>query len=115
MPTLCQHWDFASINSIKTTDSSVSKSEMVVPTLKQPYTNIASINNIETTNFSVYKSGMVVPTLYQHWASIVVAVYRMLSKGGGGGAQSLYFTTISPALVHPYIGLNMTNVLPMLA
>ena len=38
---------------------------MVVPTLKQPYTNAASIDNIKTTNSSVSKSEMVVPTLCQ--------------------------------------------------
>ena len=35
VPTLCQHWDFASINNIKTTNYSVSKSGLVVQTLGQ--------------------------------------------------------------------------------
>ena len=115
-----------SINSIKTTNSSVCKffsdatqgrgwgipkSGMVVPKLKQPYTYVANINSIKKNNSSVSNLEWLcqrlnnytpmLPTLTtlkqpilvypnmewscQRCASIVVALYGMLSRGGGGG------------------------------
>ena len=69
------------INSIKTTNSSVSKKKFVSPDLQVPKSEMvvstlcqhwyfASINSITTTNSSVSKSGMIVPTLKQPCTSV---------------------------------------------